>query len=108
MIITIDTSKDSKEDIRKAISFLSSLHGDGSVSVDNSEVSESATNAFASMFGSSDSSQTDETQESPGFTNIFAEESNKEEVKDKPFEDPLKSLTEKKEETDEEPQVMMY
>ena len=70
MIITIDTSKDSKDDIRKAVAFLSSLHGSEvkpvNIFEDSSKSSEEKSegvNAFANMFGdSSSASPVEETQ----------------------------------------------
>lgn len=83
MQITIDTQKDSKEAIRKAVAFLSSLAdghnhnsnifgSDSSGIVNESSETEpsSGTNAFASMFGNSEPKtedvsvlQTDEKKE---------------------------------------------
>ena len=54
MQITVDTQKDSKEVIRKAAAFLSTLSGAKQSSV----VSEEGTNAFGAMFGSEPSSET--------------------------------------------------
>ena len=65
MQITIDTQKDSKEDIRKAVAFLSSLaegikehHSnifeDSSPTLGESSPESAGGNAFANMFGDSD------------------------------------------------------
>lgn len=114
MIITIDTSKDSKEDIRKAIVFLESLHTEISTSLGSDS---GATNAFANMFGASETpaSEIKEESSSDGFVNIFADDTLSQpvsepvaEVKDTPFDDPLKMLNEKKDDEDEVPQVMQY
>ena len=53
MKITIDTSHDSKEDIKKAIQLLESLSGaEVKVNSDFDSPNDSGTDAFASMFGS--------------------------------------------------------
>ena len=69
MKITIDTDKDSKEDIRKAISFLSSLSAEGSVAVEESEPQP-----FVNMFGSSEEAKEEiNSQEVPAQTdNMFS------------------------------------
>ena len=93
MQITIDTSKDSKEDIRKAVAFLSSI-ADGKVEQSSNifedsssfggssepETESSGTNAFSSMFGDNTptSSPSSEISETP----ILGSEESTEEKED--------------------------
>jgi len=78
MQITIDTQKDSKEDIRKAIALLSSLadgtgerhsnifeSSDPSVDLPGSESSSEGSNAFVDMFGESSTSTKETPEETP-------------------------------------------
>lgn len=53
MIITIDTTKDNKSDIRAAINALQQLMNEAPSSdpVQTQEISETASTAFGSMFG---------------------------------------------------------
>jgi len=89
MIITIDTSKDSKEDIRKAVAFLSSLHGSEVKPVnifedssENTEEKSEGVNAFANMFGDNASPvvQTEEKSSvQPSASDLLDSEEEKEE-----------------------------
>jgi len=55
MIITIDTSKDSKKDLLAAARMLSQLAGkhmsESSVPMESSDISEESASAFGAMFG---------------------------------------------------------
>jgi hypothetical protein len=81
MRITIDTSVDSAEDIRKVIALLSSLGGRGysrverqqanifdspSPSLDDSQPAHAPASSFSSMFGSSDAPASTEAESSYG------------------------------------------
>ena len=102
MIITIDTAKDSPEDIRKAIAFLSSLHG--------------AEARSSNIFESSDSDLTsDESSESSGvsaFANMFGDLNKSEEPKSDDGYAPVSEIlpADEKTEDDEEetPEIMEY
>ncbi|MCK5789066.1 MAG: hypothetical protein KAH32_08700, partial [Chlamydiia bacterium] len=69
MKITIDTKEESKEEIKKLISFLQKLIDEDSYSSYSSESPEPTAGAF-NMF--SDNSQ-DTSSSSSGYTNIFGE-----------------------------------
>lgn len=101
MIITIDTAKDSKEDIRKAAAFLSSLHSENN-SLEITNETEDVAPAFVNMFSSDETSQSESSQQPvQEFINPFAmDEKPKEVEKNIPFDDPLKMLSEIKEENE--------
>jgi hypothetical protein len=90
MRITIDTSVDSPEDIRKVIALLSSLGGRGgysradrqpanifdspSPSIDSSQPAQAPASSFSSMFGSADSAPATPAAESSYAESAPAEE----------------------------------
>jgi len=105
MIITIDTSKDSKEDIRKLIAFLSTLSNseqrnpDIFASSGSSAANEgSAVNAFANIFGDN----------SPSAPASIQEEKPSEMISSADIFTLSEKKTLKEEEDEEIPQVTLY
>lgn len=98
MQLIIDTEKDSKEDIRKAVAFLSSLadgktehHSnifeDSSPTLGESSEPEGGTNAFSAMFGDDKTpilgaSSSEDNNETPILESSSQEESSEEKTED--------------------------
>ena len=103
MQITIDTQKDSKEDIRKAVAFLtnlaegksehhSNIFEDSSPTLGESSESEGGTNAFSAMFGE---------DKTPVLGASSDEESSEEEIEEETSQS-------SEEEIEEDPKIIEY